>query len=221
MKNLLGLGAAAALMLTPVSAMAADLAVVEPVPSFSWTGVYVGLQAAYHHGDVRASGCRGVCIRNHKVKDPFVAAVAGFDYQFDNNLVVGVTGGLGLTPIKSRAELIPGFDVKGKTTFGGFVGGRLGYAFDRFLPYGVVGYQYVRGKVTNEVVRRTIKKSHDGWLVGGGLEYAVTDNISIDGRYVYSRFEKKPYDFGGGVTRGGESAHNVSIGLNYRFNFGG
>ncbi len=75
--------------------------------------------------------------------------------------------------------------------------GRVGIAFDRFLVYGTGGAGFQ-------------DFSDLGWVAGGGLEYAVTDNWSVGVEYLH-------YDFDG------DAADVVRGRVNWRFNglFGG
>jgi outer membrane immunogenic protein len=48
----------------------------------------------------------------------------------------------------------------------------------------------------------------DGWQVGGGLEYAITDSISARAEYRYSDF---------GSTGGQYDRHQTLVGVSYNF----
>jgi outer membrane immunogenic protein len=102
----------------------------------------------------------------------------------------------------------------------GTVRGRIGYAFDRFLPYitGGVAFGGVRGAyaVTTPAGAFTATGSDTnfGWTLGGGLEYAFTPNLSLKAEYLYVDL--------GDVTP--TPLHNVDVtshvvraGLNFRF----
>lgn len=58
-----------------------------------------------------------------------------------------------------------------RINFYGTVRGRLGVTFDRVLVYGTGGFAYN--------TRTT------GYAVGGGLEYGITNNITVGGEYLY------------------------------------
>lgn len=193
----------------------------ETAPQYaaSWEGFYVGAHAAYHHGEkIDDGGCVGLCARDHKVKEMYLAVQAGYDIQVGDQVVVGAMGWLGVTPVKSQARLSPTIVVEGKTDFAAFLGVRAGFASGRALPYAFVGYEYVTGTVTNDAA--PIKKNkgkHGGIGLGIGAEYRLARNWSVDARYMYSDLSKDDYDFGGGATRHGEQAHTLSLGANFRF----
>jgi outer membrane immunogenic protein len=215
--------AAVGVMCAPSIAAAADLPVkaaprVVADMGVSWTGFYVGASGAYHDGEITDRGCVGLCQHDHKVRKPYLAFNAGYDYQLPNNVVLGAFGWVAVTRITDEAVLAPGVIVKGRSDFGGFLGGRVGYAFGNALVYGFGGIESVSGKVTIAVAPIPVnERTHVGFGTGVGLEYAIASGWSVDGRYMYSSLERKDYDFGGGVTSAGENAHTFSVGINYRF----
>ena len=99
----------------------------------------------------------------------------------------------------------------------GTVRGRVGYAFSRYLAYATGGFAYGGGD------------TDVGYAAGGGLEYAVTNNISVKVEGLYVNLSDK--------TKGaGTAAYNVTtnvltvtdkkqstefevarVGINYRF----
>ena len=80
----------------------------------------------------------------------------------------------------------------------GSVRGRLGIAFDRLLLYGTGGvaitsfnttYFDTTGFFTGVPgTNTTISNTRAGFTFGGGVEYAVTDNWSVQAEYRYSKF---------------------------------
>lgn len=76
--------------------------------------------------------------------------------------------------------------------FFGTVRGRLGAAFDRFLVYGTGGLAYAdvenSASVTNTLAQDFAGSEDDvffGWTAGGGVEFAVTDNVTLGGEALY------------------------------------
>lgn len=211
-------------LLSVSGAYAADMAVKAPprlapmAEVYNWTGFYVGAAGQWHSGTILDEGCVGLCEHNHRVRQAYLSVNAGFDYQFANNVVLGVFGWIGVTPVKDIAVLAPGVTVRGETDFAGFLGGRIGYAAGAFLPYVFAGVERVHGTVTVDVAPiPNNERTHTGYGFGLGLEYRMAPNWSIDGRYMYSYLDRVAYDFGGGVTTAAEDAHTLSLGVNYRF----
>jgi len=203
---------AAALSAFATGAFAADLPAYEPapsiaVPSFTWTGAYVGVQAGYGFGDSN--------IRRIDPEGFLVGAYAGYNFQFDNSpLVVGVETDFNYQDIDDsvrggRARF------KAQSDWSGATRGRIGYAFDRFLVYGAAGVAYADRELSVRVPGASAKRSKTavGWTVGGGVEYAATDNVVVRGEYRYTDYGR---DSIGGV-RFDSDEHRVMAGVAYKF----
>ena len=80
------------------------------------------------------------------------------------------------------------------TNVQGSIRGRVGYAWDRVLVYATGGVAFAG--INSDLWTSTLfGPSYDaasntrvGWTVGGGLEYAVTNNWSIRAEYRYANF---------------------------------
>jgi outer membrane autotransporter protein len=184
----------------------------------SWEGFYLGAHAAYHHGEVDDKGCVGLCAHDHKVKEFYLAVQGGYDARVGENVIIGPMAWVGVTPVKDKAVLAPGIEVRGKTKFAGFVGARAGIESGNVLPYAFAGYMRVTGTIRNDAAPiKKVKGKHDGFGVGVGAEYRVASNVSVDARYMYSDLSDEDYNMGGGTTTAGEHAHTLSLGVNFRF----
>ncbi|MBB3972353.1 outer membrane protein [Hansschlegelia beijingensis] len=206
------LGAASVAALTFASAAsAADLpayepapAVAAPVPSFSWTGPYIGIQGGYSWGDTNIGGI--------KPKGFVVGGYAGYNYQFDNSpVVVGIETDFNYADIDDKSG-----GVKAQTRWNGATRARLGYAFENFLVYGAGGIAYADRKVRVAGFGKD-SKTAVGWTVGGGLEYAATDNVSVRADYRYADYGKDSFSFSGARGRADYSEHRVMAGVAYKF----
>ena len=151
MKKYLLSGVAALGLLAAGAASAADLPsrkgpVVAPVyvPAFTWTGFYVGANAGWGFGNMDSVGVSGF-----GDLDGFVGGgQIGYNYQL-GQIVLGLEAdfqGADLKAGPSWAGL--GIVGEGKTEWFGTVRGRVGYAFDRFLPYLTGGFAYGSVKTT-------------------------------------------------------------------------
>lgn len=204
-----GLGAA----LLATGAIAADLprksAPAAPAftraPVFTWTGFYVGVNAGYGFGGLTGPG-------SGAFKDPsgFVGGgQIGYNYQI-NQVVVGLETDLQYSDISGTSAAAGS---KGRIPYFGTVRARAGVAFDRFLPYLTAGYAYGGSNLT--VPGINTKTMHHGYVVGGGIEYAFSNNVTakIEGLYM-DLGEKsvlaatRKIGFEGGIVRAG---------VNYKF----
>ena len=112
-------------------------------------------------------------------------------------------------------------------TFQGVV--RLGLADDRWLIYAKTGIAISTITVTSNIVSTGVtttssSKAETGWVVGGGVEYALTDTISLGVDYSYMKFnpdDRTAVQYAGFAAsrHSGLSAdsHIVSARLNYKF----
>ncbi|MFD1703033.1 outer membrane protein [Methylopila henanensis] len=209
--------AAAALLAT--SAFAADLPAYEPapsviVPSFTWTGPYIGLQAGYSWGDAKFRALGG---RVSSSPDGFVVgAYAGYNFQLDGSpVVLGIETDFNYADIDASRSVL-GLRGRTQTDWTGATRARIGYAFDRFLVYGAAGVAYADREVRVRGVGRD-SKTAVGWTVGGGVEYAATDNIAVRAEYRYSDFGKDSFRIAGARVRSDYDEHRVLVGVSYKF----
>jgi opacity protein-like surface antigen len=212
--------AAAAILGLPAAAMAADLPMQQQAPAaytpvasvYDWSGVYLGVHAGYGWGDaeIDVAGLPGV----DSDADGFLGGVqAGYNAQWGNWV-----GGVELDASYSGVE---GDDIAGLDTELNWVGtarARVGYAFDRLLPYVTGGLALGEVEATNTIAGISESNTHIGWTVGAGLEYAVTDNVTVRGEYSYIDLQDESYTLGAGVPAdAGLDLHTVKAGLNYKF----
>lgn len=191
-----------------VSARAADLpARVQPVapvayvPSFSWTGFYVGGELGWIRTDPDYS--TGAVL----LGTPFLISattgkdglsygfLAGYNYQV-GSVVLGVEGDFeGWTVGKIRYTSVTGDFLTAHSKWGGSVRGRLGYAADRALFYVAGGAAFVSSKTSIPTTGITIggDDTRVGWTVGAGIDYAFTNNWFTGVEYRYSQFESKSF----------------------------
>ena len=97
------------------------------------------------------------------------------------------------------------FGVDVKVDWAAQAGIRLGYAHDRWLPYGFLGGMVGQATTTNLGPET---KTHVGFTAGTGVEYAVDDRWAVGARYAYYSLGPQDY-FGPGGTQVGWSGHSV------------
>lgn len=229
--------ASAAVLLVASAASAADLPLpVEeagPVPTvetlpYDWTGVYAGLHGGYGFGDANAdfaSGAPGAA--DLEPEGPFVGGQLGVNWQLQNGLVLGAegdasvagiedsadTGGAGAGPARLEQE----FDVLATAR------GRLGYAFNNWLPFVTGGAAWARGE-RSEVLGGTEfvdgDNWHFGWTAGAGVEYGINDHWSAKLEYRYTDLGDENYAIpapGGAGTDVDLQMHSAQFGVNFRY----
>lgn len=241
MKNLvIGLAMATALV---GSAAAADLPrrdyAPAPVayavaPVFTWTGLYVGVNGGYSFngkGTLESVSYKGSTYSLAGYSDRSVdldgftlGGTVGYNLQF-GNVVVGVEGDLNWANIEGSRDLGGYANISQKVDYFGTARVRLGYAFDRVLPYVTGGaiWQHSKANVNVPFIpfSTSASDSNFGWTIGAGVEYAFSNNWSVKGEYLYARVKDTNYSFATpyGVVGANvkNEQHIVRTGLNYRF----
>lgn len=210
-------------------ALAADALSEAPV-SYNWSGAYIGAQIGHAWGDAPYTDE----FDNRIDYDPtgvFGGLYAGYNYQLQNNLVLGIDGDINFSGIDRRTTLTFGGDTdpdpqhvaSSKITMTGALRGRLGYAMDRFLPYVAGGVSVAKFKFDLDHDGSgdwdfQEKHTYTGWNVGLGLDYAATDNIIVRAEYRYTDFGSKQLDSDwGNVSHVGLATHDIRLGAAYKF----
>jgi outer membrane immunogenic protein len=226
---------AVALLTLAAPAFAADLAFQPAAPvylPFSWTGFYVGAQGGYQWAEVSGveSALAGVfpAPYSFNVDGGLIGGHIGYNYQ-TGNVVLGVEGdanyaidakAIDRNVLDSGATL---FDITGQQKWTANIRGRLGYAFDRFLPYIAGGVAF--GDVTTTYALAGgppyLSKTSDrvGWTIGAGLEYAITDNILARVEYRYTDLGSKNFSSASTTTEDRVKFHSNAVlaGISYKF----
>ena len=193
------------------AACAADLPrrSMSPAPyfaakSFSWTGVYAGLNAGYDFGNT-SNSAKGVI---GSVRGGSLGGTVGYNQQIQN-FVIGAEGDLAAANVQGSTG-----SNSAKVNSIGTLRARAGFAADRALVYATGGYAGGQTKVTNGTAG---SKWLNGYAIGGGLEYAFTDNISAKAEYLYTDLQPKNYGLTSGVNSAGVKVNQVRTGVNYKF----
>jgi outer membrane immunogenic protein len=172
---LLGFAGAASAADLPVRA-APPAPILAAVPVFTWTGFYVGVNAGYGWNANDSITVGGVRFDLDDEGGFVGGAQAGYNYQI-GSFVVGLEGDIqyadfgGDDRFDFDRDGIADDDFNNSDWFG-TVRARAGVAFDRALIYATGGFAFADDAT--------------GWTVGGGLEYAFTNNLSakVEGLYV-------------------------------------
>lgn len=219
------LAAATLLAMASGSAWAADLGpryTKAPVyaPAFSWTGFYVGghVGGGWSEGDATATvsgfGPFDVPGLGQDGSGVVGGGQIGYNWQFAPNWVLGIEGdisGTGIRKSNSTPVTLGGaplgvaftHEAERNIDWMASVRGRFGYAADRWLVYVTGGAAWAdinyRTNLTGFGLFNSgnFNTTKSGWTVGGGAEYAFTNNWTARLEYLY-------YDFGS------ESVSNVS-----------
>ncbi len=215
--GLIGLGV---ISLAGSTAFAADLA-QPPAASpsaFNWTGNYLGLEGGYGWANSTYSVPSNGFSVSPNPRGALGGIFNGYNYEFVNHVVVGLDSDVDISSIgASNVGIGSTFTpVSARETWSTTGRARLGYAFDRFLPYIAVGGVFANfnhstydARVSNSGVSWSAIRS--GMTVGGGLDYAITDRIVARIEYRYDDFGSMSYLATGSGVGPIYSAHKVSL----------
>jgi outer membrane immunogenic protein len=210
------------------SALAADLPTHKspappPVygpPPFTWTGLYVGVNGGWGFGDTDHSSFG-------RMNGGLAGGTVGYNYQM-GQFVIGYEGDFDWSGIRSGVtsySLGGGFSGSNKLTTEDIVTerARLGYAMDRTLLFVTGGYagMETKGSFSDNVPGSGFGSQnvwHNGGVIGAGLEYAFTNNITLKGEYLYvPQFSRTYFAGTPDAVSTGLGLSLFRAGLNYKF----
>jgi outer membrane immunogenic protein len=225
MKRALAGCLAAALLATAPCAFAADLSLAPlykappPVapPAYDWSGFYAGANGGGGWGHSWwSANATGIGVPGAQV-----GGTAGYNFQI-GKAVLGVEGDIDWSGLRGNSTS-PGCPAGCTTsdTWLSTVRGRVGYAFDRVMPY-------VTGGLAVGDIRAASPglpggdATNAGWTLGAGLEIALPGNWTAKAEYL--RVDLGSFNCTG---CGAVPPDNVSLqenifraGVNYRFGWG-
>ncbi|ACB79014.1 porin [Methylorubrum populi BJ001] len=207
-------------------------------PAFTWTGFYVGANAGYgfRGGSSRYSDATYGTVTESGGKGGFVGGgQIGYNYQITpgSGWVLGAEADLQATGFGRRGDgtvgATPYYGVAPSLDWYGTLRGRVGYAFDRWLVYGTGGFAYgggSRSPYASAYPYTLPDTTRLGYAAGAGIEYALTDHVSVKVEGLYVDLGKQgtgttvydatvPAYYGTGRSESGFGV--VRGGLNYRF----
>jgi outer membrane immunogenic protein len=189
---------------------------------FSWSGVYVGVNAGGAFGRFNANAEFGPFSEDlgSVSANGFIGGgQVGAQIQYQKT-VLGIEADFqGST--QDHSDTFGAFTLTEKMPWFATVRGRLGWVFDNVLLYGTGGIAVVDGKITGTALGLTAStdSSHIGWTAGGGVEWAFAQNWTAKVEYLYIDSGNIDLFNVGGVTFNGRIKDNiVRAGINYYLN---
>jgi outer membrane immunogenic protein len=179
-------------------------------PAYNWTGAYIGLSGGYgwgtsDFGPPLSSG-------SLNTQGGLVGGTIGYNYQIGQT-VLGLEGDGSWSGISGSGNC-GGVSCSTRNNWLATARGRLGLAFDRFMPYVTGGAAF--GDIKTSVAGfPDATSTKTGWTAGGGIEAAIAGPWTAKLEYLY-------VDLGrGGLNPAGADAsfktNIVRAGINYRF----
>ncbi len=242
------------LMSIAPSARGADLPTARPAPVLNplWSGFYVGANAGYGWGESSSINAIETLIGapffagnfGTTAPDGFFGGVqAGYNFR-TNNLVLGLEADIQAASIRDRSGATTPYFFPGSTMtlsvaqrldWLSTVRARAGYTWDNLLIYGTGGFAF--GNVRQALVMTDTmdfsaaasrSSNRSGYVLGAGVEYAITANWSAKLEYQYinlgtSRIGASEVFTGNRPSPFAISSplatrlHTARLGINYRF----
>lgn len=179
---------------------------------FTWSGLYVGAHVGYSWTDTDWQSAIGDATGNGAV----FGGQVGYNWQ-SGALVYGIEGDISSTNISGDNSCGAGFICSHSVNWMASVRGRLGTAFNsnRTLLYGTAGVAWADIDYATTAPASSFSQTHVGWVVGGGLEHALTPNLTARVEYLYYSFDEINSPVAASSID--PSAQTVRFGLNFKF----
>jgi outer membrane immunogenic protein len=228
-----------------------------PAPIFTWTGIYIGGQVGYAwaSGNNNFTGFdpffdTGTFLSTNLNGNPsgvIGGANVGYNYQI-NQWVLGLEGSVDGTSLSNTAAAIfpdgTTLSAHSNADIQGSIRGRVGIAWDRALIYATGGVAF-GGFNTNVSIANpgttllgaapffasgNVSTTRVGWTVGGGIQYAITNNWSVRAEYRYTNWGTlNDGSLSGGTVAGTAffdgnrhlNQNQVQVGFDYKFDLYG
>jgi outer membrane immunogenic protein len=200
------------------AAQAADLIIETPdVPVYedvagNWDGFYLGVFGGYGVGEATDD----VTDSPIDLDGNWIGGVnAGFDFTLTEGLVLGIVGDVAYLGLDGVSADDIGYDLY----WGGSLRGKIGFDGGAFLPYLTAGLAIADAQVEGSgAITGSDTNTHVGWTVGAGVEFAVTEDVSIDLLYKYTDYGTQEYDLSDvPLHEVGFTTSTITAGLNWRF----
>jgi outer membrane immunogenic protein len=229
---------------------------VAPPIAFSWTSCYIGGNAGGKWGRFSGDATITTPILSESLLFPGGIFGVNNNHDFDGSFVgggqigcqwqagsfvFGIEGDFDATDVRQTFVappgvilFAPGDSVDFRNRWQASVRGRLGYAWDRWLVYATGGVAFADVRATVNLVPpgfTAITAEEDtqtltGGTVGAGVDYAITDNLSLGVEYRFSKFGHETFTFPALITAPSTltattdlETHEVTARLNWHFNW--
>lgn len=194
------------------AALLASTGISSVASAEAFNGPFIGAQVGWNHDEVGVIGSTVGQMSTGSDRDSFIGgAFVGYDYRVTPKVVIGAEAGFSIGADDAmrwganRSALIldPDYSID--------ISARAGYLVqDNTLVYVRGGYSNVRTDVrsTDAGGIRRGADNRDAWVLGGGVEHAITPNVSARFEYRYSDLSE---------SDGSWDRHQVLLGAAYRF----
>jgi outer membrane immunogenic protein len=174
---------------------------VVPEAPFRWTGFYVGGQAGLATGQTQGKvdfGAPFTISTDYDMSGALYGAYVGYNYQI-GQAVLGLEGTWSWADINGDTSCVVIFNCKRSIDSIATIVGRVGYAFNKTMVYGLGGVAW--GDVDTDVVGNIFGlaqlrggETHTGWVAGIGIEHALTSFLVARVEYNHIGFGSETHN---------------------------
>lgn len=214
---------ALAAAMTFTAANAADVARRHAMPTkapmyaapYNWTGFYVGINGGGGWGNSDLSAATGSS--STRTSGGLAGGTLGYNWQM-GQAVFGFEGDVDWSGIRGSTSAVPcTTNCETRNDWLATARGRVGYAFDRFMPYVTGGAAFGNVKFAPAGFAGN-SETRTGWTLGGGLETHIAGPWTAKVEYLYADLGKTncaagacavatSADFTTNIVRGGINYH--------------
>jgi outer membrane immunogenic protein len=224
------------LLLAPVSAFSADLGgypggmkdgpYERPAIYAQWTGLYVGLQGGYLWGDAGHSFSNGAPSDNSDPDGFIGGGHIGYNLQ-SGSIVYGIEADIEGGDVGGSFTNLTGLSSTGAVDLNwqGSLRARLGVVHGSMLFYATGGWAFgdfdFSGGPAPGPACCGYSETLNGWTIGGGIEWALSKNLTTRFEYRYTDFGRASGDLAPGyvgvIMPVELETHAIRAGLSYKF----
>jgi outer membrane immunogenic protein len=204
------------------------LAVNAPAMAFDWDGAYIGVITGYTSSSSDSAYDYPLYSGFDITSEPkgwYFGGTAGYNFVLNGSVLLGIEGDIGVADftdtIVDELGSYPapnGETVTIKTDYAGTLRARAGFVLDNWVPYVTAGVGFAHTVVTATDGDLEDSATLSGVVAGVGVEYAVSDSITVKAEYLhtslndYTWFEGETYS-----NTGGNDSDSIRVGLNFKF----
>jgi outer membrane immunogenic protein len=190
---------------------AASFAEINP----DWSGFFVsgGIGAG---GLVHELSIAGGSLNGIGAEGVFGSLGAGYDQELGYDIVVGVEASAYLSSISSTLSA-PGVSGSIDQQYNYDIVGRIGFKLNESaMLYGLAGYSRAHFDVSSSAAGSVYDWDANGYVLGAGIETALTDHVFAGLEYRYRQYEDQDI-LGAGVASVAPSMHTGQLNIKYKF----
>jgi outer membrane immunogenic protein len=151
--------------------------------TYNWTGFYAGINGGYGFGNSAWSAATGTS--SFDTSGGLVGGTVGYNRQM-GAIVLGLEGDIDASWIKGTTAGAPcTTSCETSNSWLGTARGRVGYAFNRVLPYVTGGAAFGDIKATPAGFGG-VHDTNIGWTAGAGVEVTLAGRWSAKAEYLYA-----------------------------------